>query len=50
MRSKDRQLETLIQDYATDFADAKEKYTETLAKVQVSGHFQFCVYKSKTSA
>jgi DNA repair protein RAD50 len=35
MRSKDKQLEQLIQDYATDYADAKQKYKETLAKVQV---------------
>lgn len=35
MRSKDKQLEQLIMDYATDYADAKGKYKETLAKVQV---------------
>lgn len=40
MRSKDKQLEQLIQDYATDYADAKGKYKETLAKVQV-GCFKF---------
>ncbi|KAH8150090.1 uncharacterized protein LAJ45_05776 [Morchella importuna] len=36
MRSKDTQLEQLIQDYATDYADAKGKYKETLAKVQTT--------------
>lgn len=36
MRSKDKQLEQLIRDYATDFADAKDKYRETLAKVQTT--------------
>ena len=36
MRSKDKQLEQLIQDFATDYADAKDKYKETLAKVHVS--------------
>lgn len=35
MRSKDKQLEQLILDYATDYADAKGRYKETLAKVQV---------------
>lgn len=39
MRSKDTQLEQLIQDYATDYADAKGKYKETLAKVQVKKSF-----------
>ncbi|KAA8894161.1 AAA domain-containing protein [Sphaerosporella brunnea] len=33
MRSKDKQLEQLVADYATDYADAKDKYKETLAKV-----------------
>jgi hypothetical protein len=35
MRSKDKQLEQLVLDFATDYADAKVKYKETLAKVQV---------------
>ncbi|CAZ80011.1 unnamed protein product [Tuber melanosporum] len=36
MRSKDKQLEQLIADYQTDYADAKQKYKETLAKVQTT--------------
>ncbi|CUS15180.1 unnamed protein product [Tuber aestivum] len=36
MRSKDKQLEQLIADYETDYADAKQKYKETLAKVQTT--------------
>ncbi|KAI5785944.1 hypothetical protein EDC01DRAFT_618217, partial [Geopyxis carbonaria] len=36
MKSKDKQLEQLIQDFATDYADAKDKYKETLAKVQTT--------------
>lgn len=36
MRSKDKQLEQLINDFATDYADAKDKYKETLAKVQTT--------------
>lgn len=41
MRSKDKQLEQLIADYETDYADAKQKYKETLAKVQVSRFLPF---------
>ena len=33
MKAKDKQLEQLVADYATDYAGAKEKYKETLAKV-----------------
>jgi DNA repair protein RAD50 len=33
MKSKDKQLEQLIADFATDYADAKDKYKETLVKV-----------------
>ena len=36
MRSKDKQLEQLVADYATDYADAKDKYKETLAKVHTT--------------
>jgi DNA repair protein RAD50 len=42
MRSKDKQLEQLINDFATDYADAKDKYKETLAKVQVSYYSYPC--------
>lgn len=35
MRQKDIQLQQLIGDYLTDYADAKDKYRSTLAKVQV---------------
>lgn len=44
MKSKDKQLEQLIQDFATDYADAKDKYKETLAKVQVC--MKTCEYLS----
>lgn len=36
MKQKDRELERLLQEYAMNYADAKSKYTDTLAKVQVS--------------
>lgn len=36
MRSKDKQLEQLLADFITDYADAKDKYKETLTKVHTT--------------
>ena len=36
LKSKDQELERLLKDYATDYADAKDKYKETLAKVHTT--------------
>ena len=36
LKSKDQELERLLKDFATDYADAKDKYKETLAKVHTT--------------
>ena len=36
MKSKDQELVRLRRDYETDYADAKDKYKETLAKVHTT--------------
>ncbi|KAL7271910.1 DNA repair protein rad50 [Rhizina undulata] len=40
MKSKDKQLEQLIGDYATDYADAKIKFKETMIKVKATNAAQ----------